>query len=304
MCRSNWACNRLMWSRSGESSGCLRHLSPPPHTRARPCRFPPRKVTNVRRHTRKPKARWRNSHGRKTASGSRAGDMGKREDGLTRKRRRHEKNADKEMAVIKYTVKLTEHEQYELHQLITVGKASARKLMHARILLKADESAEGAAWSDQRKSLALEASLSTIARVRQRFVEQGLQEAINRRPQPERPHKRNLDGEAEAHLVALTCGPKPDGEGRWTVRLLAEKLVALGYVDQVCLDETSKQLVSETRTPLPMQPGEPERYDYEYERQGVCNVFLACEPLTGKRFVKITAKPNQSRLGPLHPRPR
>ena len=285
--------------------------------------------------------------------------MGKREDGLTRKRRRHEKNADKEMAVIKYTVKLTEHEQYELHQLITVGKASARKLMHARILLKADESAEGAAWSDQRKSLALEASLSTIARVRQRFVEQGLQEAINRRPQPERPHKRNLDGEAEAHLVALTCGPKPEGEGRWTVRLLAEKLVALGYVvqvshetvrqalkktrlvplaqravvhsppsanadfvacmedvlgvytrpydechPQVCLDETSKQLVSETRTPLPMQPGEPERYDYEYERQGVCNVFLACEPLTGKRFVKITAKPNQSRLGPLHPRPR
>lgn len=59
---------------------------------------------------------------------------------------------------------------------------------------------------------------------------------------------------------------------------------------QVCMDETSKQLVSETRTPLPMQPGEPERYDYEYERQGVCNVFLACEPLAGKRFVKITAQ--------------
>ncbi len=171
--------------------------------------------------------------------------MGKREDGLTRKRRRHEKNADKEMAVIKYTVKLTEHEQHELHQLITVGKASARKLMHARILLKADESAEGAAWSDQRISEALEVSLSTIARVRQRFVEQGLQEAINRRPQPERPHKRNLDGEAEAHLVALTCGPKPEGEGRWTVRLLAEKLVALGYVDQVSY-ETVRQALKKT----------------------------------------------------------
>jgi hypothetical protein len=142
-------------------------------------------------------------------------------------------------------VKLTEHEQHELHQLITVGKASARKLLHARILLKADESAEGAAWSDQRKSLALEVSLSTIARVRQRFVEQGLQEAINRRPQPERPHKRTLDGEAEAHLVALTCGPKPEGEGRWTVRLLAEKLVALGYVDRVS-HETVRQALKKT----------------------------------------------------------
>jgi hypothetical protein len=147
--------------------------------------------------------------------------------------------------VIKSTVKLTAHEQHDLHQLITVGKASARKLMHARILLKADESAEGPAWSDQHISEALEASLSTVARVRQRFVEQGVKEAINRRPQPERPHTRKLDGEAEAYLVALTCRPKPEGEGRWTVRLLAEKLVALGYVEQVSY-ETVRQALKKT----------------------------------------------------------
>ena len=121
----------------------------------------------------------------------------------------------------KYVVKLTEQERHELGYLISAGRAAARKLLHARILLKADESAEGPAWSDQRISEALEVSLSTIARVRQRFVEQGVEEAINRRAQPERPHKRKLDGEVEAHLVALTCGPKPEGEGRWTVRLLA-----------------------------------------------------------------------------------
>ena len=142
-------------------------------------------------------------------------------------------------------VNLTEQERQELQHLIAAGKASARKLMHARILLKADESTEGPAWPDQRKSLALEVGLSTIARVRQQFVEQGLEEALNRRPQPERPQKRKLDGELEAHLVALTCGPKPEGEGRWTLRLLAEKLVALGYVEQVSY-ETVRQVLKKT----------------------------------------------------------
>lgn len=145
----------------------------------------------------------------------------------------------------KYVVNLTEQERQELQHLIAAGKASARKLMHARILLKADESAEGPAWPDQRISEALEVGLSTIARVRQQFVEQGLEEALNRRPQPERPQKRKLDGELEAHLVALTCGPKPEGEGRWTLRLLAEKLVALGYVEQVSY-ETVRQVLKKT----------------------------------------------------------
>ncbi len=145
----------------------------------------------------------------------------------------------------KYVVKLTEQERHELEHLISTGKAAARKLLHARILLKADESTEGPVWPDQRINEALEVSLSTIARVRQRFVEQGLEEALHRRPQPERPQKRKLDGEVEAHLVALTCGPKPEGEGRWTVRLLAEKLVALGYVDQVSY-ETVRQALKKT----------------------------------------------------------
>lgn len=145
----------------------------------------------------------------------------------------------------KYVVNLTEQERQELQHLIAAGKASARKLMHARILLKADESTEGPAWPDQRISEALEVGLSTIARVRQQIVEQGLEEALNRRPQPERPQKRKLDGELEARLVALTCGPKPEGEGRWTLRLLAEKLVALGYVEQVSY-ETVRQVLKKT----------------------------------------------------------
>ena len=142
-------------------------------------------------------------------------------------------------------VNLTEQERQELQHLIAAGKASARKLMHARILLKADERAEGPAWPDQRISEALEVGLSTIARVRQQCVEQGLEEALNRRPQPERPQKSKLDGELEAHLVALTCGPKPEGAGRWTLRLLAEKLVALGYVEQVSY-ETVRQVLKKT----------------------------------------------------------
>ncbi len=145
----------------------------------------------------------------------------------------------------KYVVKLMEQERHELEHLISTGKTSARKLLHARILLKADESTEGPTWPDQRISEALEVSLSTIARVRQRFVEQGLEEALHRRPQPERPQKRKLDGEGQAHLVALTCGPKPEGEGRWTVRLWAEKLVALGYVEQVSY-ETVRQVLKKT----------------------------------------------------------
>lgn len=145
----------------------------------------------------------------------------------------------------KYVVNLTEQERQELQHLIAAGKASARKLMHARILLKAAESAEGPAWPAQRISQALAVGLSTIARVRQPFVEQGLEEALNRRPQPERPQKRKLDGELEAQLVALACGPKPEGEGRWTLRLVAEKLVTLGYVEQVSY-ETVRQGLKKT----------------------------------------------------------
>jgi hypothetical protein len=147
----------------------------------------------------------------------------------------------------KYIVKLSQQERHDLHQLIAMGRASARRLMHARILLKADQGEGGPAWSDERISQALEVSSATIGRVRQRLVEGGLDDALNRRPQPARPSKRKVDGACEAHLIALTCGEKPEGQGRWSLRLLADKLVELGEVEQIS-HETVRQVLKKTNS--------------------------------------------------------
>jgi hypothetical protein len=241
----------------------------------------------------------------------------------------------------KYIVKLTQEERGELHKLIAQGQAPARKLAHARILLKADSSEVGPGWTDQTISEALELGTATIERVRQCFVEEGLEAALTRQ-RPHTPHLRKLDGEQEAYLIALTCSQPEEGQARWTLQLLADKLVQVQIVEsisretvrqvlqknelkpwlkeqwcippksnaefvcqmeevlsvytrpyderrpQVCLDEMSRQLISETRVPVPMQPGQPECYDYEYERHGTCNLFIACEPLAGKRFLQVT----------------
>jgi transposase len=133
----------------------------------------------------------------------------------------------------KYHVKLNQEQRQHLEQEVKTGKGPARQLMHARILLKADEGASGPGWSDEQISEAVEASLSTIERVRRRFVEQGLQDAMTRRAQPERPQKRKIDAEQEAHLIALCCSEVPAGHEHWTMRLLADKMVELGYVEQV-----------------------------------------------------------------------
>lgn len=145
----------------------------------------------------------------------------------------------------KYIVKLDAEQRGGLEQQIRSGQAPARKLMHARILLKADSGEHGPNWSDTHISEALEVSIPTIWRVRRRFVEQGLDDALNRRPQPERPSKRIFDGEKEAHLIALTCGEKPEGEGRWSLRLIAERLVKVGEVEQVS-HETVRQVLKKT----------------------------------------------------------
>ena len=133
----------------------------------------------------------------------------------------------------KYRVKLSKEERQQLEQQVKTGEGPARQLMHARILLKADEGEDGPGWSDEQISEALEVSVPTSERVRRRFVEQGLQDAITRRRQPERPSKRKIDGEQEAHLIALACSPVPSGYEHWTMRLLADKMVVLGYVEQV-----------------------------------------------------------------------
>lgn len=130
-------------------------------------------------------------------------------------------------------VKLDQAQRQQLEELISRGQAAARTLMHARVLLKTDQGEQGPGWSDEQVREAIEVSLPPIERMRRRFVEHGFDEALNRRPQPERPEKRKIDGEQEAHLIAVCCGPAPEGYERWTVRLLADRYVQLGYVDQV-----------------------------------------------------------------------
>ena len=133
----------------------------------------------------------------------------------------------------KYRVQLSQEQRQHLEQEVKTGKGPARQLMHARILLKADEGEHGPGWSDEQIREALEVSVQTIERVRRRFDEHGLAHAIMRRPQPERLQNRKIDGEQEAHLIALCCSEVPTGHEHWTMRLLADKMVELGYVEHV-----------------------------------------------------------------------
>lgn len=181
----------------------------------------------------------------------------------------------------------------------------------------------------------------TVERTRRAFVEEGMEAALSRKKSL-RPSNQKFDGEKEAHLIAVACSKPPEGPKRWTVHLLADKMVELHHVDSisheairqhlkkndlkpwlkeqwcippeanadfvcamedvldvyhrfyspthplVCLDESSKQQVMESRQPLPAEPGKPERYDYAYERNGVRNLFMLFAPLEGWRHVKGT----------------
>src|SRR5689334_12849924 len=119
----------------------------------------------------------------------------------------------------KSIVQLTKEQRSLLDSMINGGKEAARSLLHARILLLADESEQGKSWPDQRICQALSVGHSTVERVRKRFVEGGWLDAVVRRPQPERPALRKLDGEKEAHLIALCCSQHPTGKKRWSLRL-------------------------------------------------------------------------------------
>ena len=133
----------------------------------------------------------------------------------------------------KYIVKLTPGERAELLTLIRVGKKAANKLMHARILLSADENdTKLKSKTDETIASEMHVSSKTVARIRQRFVEEGIESALSRRPHAN-PKSRKIDGEQEAHLVALCCSTPPEGRSRWTLKLLASKLVALEIIDSV-----------------------------------------------------------------------
>lgn len=245
---------------------------------------------------------------------------------------------------IKHIVELMDEERKQLEEMLTGGKHSARKLRRARTLLLADEGKQTAAIVD-----ALSTSTSTVYRTKKRFVEGGLEHALteNRRPGA----NRKLSGSEEATLVAVACSDPPTGRAKWTLQLLADKIVALTdhedisartigrrlkenklkpwqkrmwcipTVDShfvanmedvldlyaelpdpkrpvVSFDETPTQLIGEVRTPIPAKPGQTERYDYEYRRNGTANIFVFVDVNQPWRHVKVTnrrAKPDFAR---------
>jgi transposase len=236
----------------------------------------------------------------------------------------------------KYVVDLKRDEEEMLTGLIASGMQRVRKINHARILLKADDG-----WTDQKISEALNVSVATIERVRQHFVEEGIQQSLSSR-KTRRKYQHLMDGVQEAYLLALACSQPPKGHRRWSLRLLASEMIRLEYIEDVshttvcnvmqdnelkpwlkeewcippkqnaefvyrmedvlevyqrpedarfpliCFDETPVQLISETRQSIPVKKGQPERYDYEYRREGTANLFMFFAPLLNWRHIKVT----------------
>ncbi len=145
----------------------------------------------------------------------------------------------------KYLVTLTPDERDRLTALTSAGKRSALTLTRARILLKADQAPGGPAWEDAQIAGALDCGLRTVERVRQRFVERGLEPALGRKPQGRPSRERKFDGAAEARLIALACSQPPEGRARWTLKLLADKLVELEVFESVS-DETVRRVLKKT----------------------------------------------------------
>ena len=250
--------------------------------------------------------------------------------------------AGKDIAVKKYVVRLGAEEREQLQALIRKGKSPAKRLLKARILLKADISEAGEGWSDSRIIKALDTSASMIYRVRKQLVEEGFEAVLSRKPridstsrcdfrrregsQADRPgvlqaaqgtcpldvavvgeqgrgtrHRRarkQLHDRAHAQKNRL----KPHRRQCWVIPPKANSAFVAAMEDVlavytrprdpdrllVCLDETSKQLIAETRMPIPMKRGRPARVDYEYERNGTANLFMLFAPLEGWRHVEVT----------------
>jgi transposase len=142
----------------------------------------------------------------------------------------------------RYVVRLTREERGNLQRLVGAGKAAARKILHAHVLLQADEGPDGPGWRDTQISAALSVHPNTVAGIRQRFVEQGLEAALHRKQQDRPSRVPKLDGKAEARLLAERCGPAPQGHKRWTLQLLADRLVALHVVDEISYETIRRTL--------------------------------------------------------------
>ncbi len=131
----------------------------------------------------------------------------------------------------KYVVELTSEERRQLDGLVKKGKVAGYKIRHAQMLLKADQGRQGPGWRDKQIAQAFGAHLTTVERLRKRFVEQGLEAALERNKR--KNYTRKLDGDGEARLIAIACSEPPEGRNEWTLRLLADRLVELSVVDSI-----------------------------------------------------------------------
>ena len=147
----------------------------------------------------------------------------------------------------KYIVRLTGEEREPLEAMVSKGTTSAHRIVHAQILLKADR--DGPNWTDEEISEAFGVHTSTVRSIRERFVTEGLESALNRKKRAEPPRERILDGAKEAQLLAVACGSAPDGRARWTLRLLAGRLVELKVVEGISY-ETVRRTLKKTNSSL------------------------------------------------------
>jgi transposase len=154
------------------------------------------------------------------------------------------------IAMEKYRVRLADEERAVLESLVSKGKAAARKIAHARILLLADKGHD-----DEDIATALEISARTVGRVRKRLVTEGFLAALDHKPQPPRPDKVKIKGNVEQELIRVACSDPPEGRCLWTLQLLADELVALGLVKEVSTETVRQALKKMTSTPGSSKPG-------------------------------------------------
>ena len=145
----------------------------------------------------------------------------------------------------KNIVRLTLEEREALLKLITSGRGPARMFTRGRILLKADQSDNGPGWPDEKISEAFDVTIQTIERVRKQFVEEGFDAVLSRRKYKQKVSRKKIDGDVEARLIALSCSEPPEGRARWTLRLLADSIIELGYVESIS-HEAVRQTLKKT----------------------------------------------------------
>jgi len=149
--------------------------------------------------------------------------------------------------VKKYIVRLSQKERQDLKQFISSGKRLAQLFTRARILLKADQGEEGPGWPDEKISQALDVTVQTVERIRKQLVEKGFDAVLNRQQYSQKVSRKKIDGDAEAHLIAISCGRPPEGRSNWSLRLLADRMVELGYVESISY-ETVRKTLKKTRS--------------------------------------------------------